>query len=1306
MRTSCRTVLACLLVLSATLPARGQAFTPGRNLVVNGGFEEDQDNRRGERMGCPVRQRVTYGQTDGMPDGWTYDAKQGVRVRDSHSGKTALRLGPGRNLALTPTLRPYAVQMKGQGELPPLTFSAWVKGGGTDTLTATLTLSVNENDAKTKKDVPVVIHTVKKEFAVPAQWTQVSFQVPSAEIGEALKKRIQPVGLVTAGLVLHATSDAAGIAIDDVSLLTLETPTPYTLVPNAGFEETTGDGAPAAWSQPKKSLRYFGENYYVWRDWYHFLGVPRGANGIDRFVVRSGKQSYRMNVPPGDDKHIESAAIPLHQKEPRRLVVQFDYNSYLLANLMVQVVNEQGKEVFGQNIRPGSSEGWQTFRAEFLPRKAALKAGAVASAGGDNYGPQGDPIPLEGCRVRIGAKGVNGSEMDDVNEWINVHHAGVLWIDNVALLEIDSTAEDITARGGKTYRLDTQDPEFTAEGIDLGERLSGDNVATVTLNNRTAKPVSGTLTLTLAGPFREDDPKKAGYAVSSAGQVKANPAPPLLPEQKVAVPYSVPANGRMTVELPYHLQTLNGDWRSEYRVTLAFDKDHSCTVPLGTWKVQALVEVEKCYPFVEDKTQTVFMNIGVARKTLAKVDRLRLEVRRARDDQVVLTKDHPDFQKAAATFNYLPLPDGFEGDNTNFFRTEFALDALPVHPQTHPVRDHYVRVVGLDQAGKVVFEGRSPRFGRMEAHTEKLEAIKDVKIHEDNYLLINGKPFFSRGHLWMQQNFGPAPFARQNTDWKRYGFNNRAGVQSPLPESSKEPRYSAGVDDLWTMHNTYVGSQMLAPQGPFTDKTRADIQKWLAKPNVIGLHFVPWEGHPAGKPEEAIKYAADIKAAIGTRPLWISAGWYGPAVSGDLDSWRAVKPQDWFMPENNAYFQPSQLDREILPMKAGKPCVLGTYPNVFNDTPYCVQRFEHWTEIIRHHTGYMQIGKPGDPSLMAGMNGEFRFIESFLFSKEPVPVVTAAPNVEHLVRGTAKATYLMATNAGPVIGGDWQWNSDRKDQGKASHTGDAFWSRFHDYMKDYHSHWYHDGRPFTPKRGDRIVQYVFLPESAKVDCLILMARANGMWRHHAVWGALDHPAFTDSGVRLWMAKDMHQMAWGSIGLGFCGPEGHDPKNPELLKHTFTADQFRRIGDLPKAGAWVRLEVPVEQLGLDGKVVDGFGFVSKGAPVWWKRTLLVRDGKETVLCDGSVGIPPEALRQVRFSVAGLKAGTKIKVCFEERDLIAGDGFFEDDLSGEPGYRNMWVGLYGDKLGETGYYGDGVFYNYNSGKVAARLYEIPR
>ena len=755
------------------------------------------------------------------------------------------------------------------------------------------------------------------------------------------------------------------------------------------------------------------------------------------------------------------------------------------------------------------------------------------------------------------------------------------------------------------------------------------------------------------------------------------------------------------------IRNLLRDWKSEYRVAVTLDNGRTLQIPLGTWSQQALVDVERCYAFPEIKTQRVFANLGVARRTMEKVQRLEMQVRKVRDDQPFMRQDVTDFKLRAMQFNQSPLPENFEGDSTNFLTLEFPLDKLPVHPQTKPTRDFYVALIGYDAQGQAVFQGKSPRFGRMETHTEKLEAIKSVTIDPGNYLRINNKPFFSRGHLWMQQNFGPGPLAHQNTEWKKYGFNCRAGIQFPLPESNPaDPQFGAGVNDLWSLHNMYVGSQMIAPKGPLTTAIRNDIQKWISKPNVIGIHFVPWEGGPAGTPAEASQYADDIKGAIGTRPLWVSAGWFAPAVNGLIEPWRSVMHHDWFMPENNAYFQPSQLDKEILPLKRGTPCVLGTYPNVFNDAPYNAQRFEHWTEIIRGHTGYMAIGKPGDQTLMAGMNGELRHIESFLFSHDPAPDVQASPAVPHLVRSNAKGTYLMATNAGPVIGGDWEWTSNFKDRGKASHTGTALWSRLHNYMQNCYSHWYKDATPVTLAKGDKIVQYVYVPADRKVENVMLMVRGNGAWRQHAVWGKFDHQKFTDSGVRLWLAKDMHQMAWGTIELGFCGPEGHSANNPKLLQYTFTADQFHSQGALPKVGSWTRLEVTAEELGLVGAAVDGFGFVSHGDKVWWERTLLVRGNEEQVLCDGSVGASPASLKKVRFNVAGLKAGTKIQVAFEEREITAGDGYFEDDLTGEEAYRNQWIGLYGDKLGETGYYGDGVFYNYNWGKVAARLYEIPR
>src|SRR5262245_47052672 len=112
-------LLAAWLGLPTTPLAAGEP-RERRNLVVNGGFEVDHDNLHGGRMGCPVRAGVTYGQSDGIPDGWSYPARQALRTRDSHAGAFALRTAPGKSVTLTPTVLPYAAQLKGQAALPPL----------------------------------------------------------------------------------------------------------------------------------------------------------------------------------------------------------------------------------------------------------------------------------------------------------------------------------------------------------------------------------------------------------------------------------------------------------------------------------------------------------------------------------------------------------------------------------------------------------------------------------------------------------------------------------------------------------------------------------------------------------------------------------------------------------------------------------------------------------------------------------------------------------------------------------------------------------------------------------------------------------------------------------------------------------------------------------------------------------------------------------------------------------------------------------------------------------------------------------
>jgi hypothetical protein len=1269
------------LALNMAVPVSAQEPALGFNLLSNGGFEGDWFNTRPEIMSCPVEPRASFGQADGIVDGWT-NIKDGQRVADAHGGFYAMQVPAGK--AISQDGIGYIVVLKGSLRAAPLRLSAWIKGGPA-TGVVTLSSPIAEVGEILKKS---------QEFPAAASWTRVTLEIPAAEIETALKAKEKALGSIVASVSF--TAGAAAATVDDVRLERPYAPSPYTLVPNAGFEKAGSDGMPAEWSPVRKSLRHVGATwYYIWRSWYHFLGVPRGGNGVDDLLAAAGTRSFRMNVPPGDDKYIESEAIALNQAAPTRMAIRFDYSTFMLADLVVRVIDDQGREIFFDHFGPGTTGGWQTYQRDFIPRPIQPKA----TAGGTGAAQQaGDPVAVKSCRVRIGVRGVNGSNQDDINQWINVNQAGTLWFDNVALMEVENTVDQVKARGAKVFDVEQEAPALLVESIDLGERLYGQNAATVTLVNLGKSAASGTIGMKVSGPYREDDPQKAGYAMGCAGQDKIIPQPTKAPDQEPSAKFSLKPTERITVSLPYTINELAEDWRSEYGVKVSLNGKQSSPMTFGTWSQQVLVEVEKCYAFPEETNELISLNFGVSRPTLLNTKTVRVEVRKAADDQVVLTQDIADFAKVAAGFNLSQLPAGWQGDASNFHQVTLDVSKLPVHPQTQPVRDHYVVVQGLDGAGKVVFKGTSPRFGRMEVHSEKLDPIQKVEMNKDNYLVINGKPFFNRGHLQMQQNFGPSDFSHKNMDFKKTGFNT-AGNGYQASEKSLPP------EAIWDKQNLYVISHTVPTKPPMNDAAKAEIQKWVSNPGIIGVNYIQWEGAPeGGTDEERVKYAKEIKALANGHPLWISAGWYSPTLSGPV--YPDYIEHDLFAPENNSYFQPSQVDRQVLAKKRlrKESAAIGTFPNVFNDLPWEVQRFEHWTEIIRGHTGYTIIGIPGDPTLFRGMNGEIRFMETFLFSKEQAPAVTVAPRVEHLVRSANGKTYILASNAGPIIGGDWRWSTEIKDQGAASHTGDALWNRFHPFMKDYHNHFYHGDQPVQVKKGDKIAQYVFVPKDAKIESLVLMVRGNGDWLYHALWGKWDQQAFTDSDVRLWLGKDIHQMFWGTVG--FCDPAGAVPQRANLLKYVFTEPQFHKLGDVPEPGKWARLEAPVETLGMDGQVVDGFNFMSKGGNAWWERTLLVQDGKEIPLCDGSVGIRPDKLKAVRFNVAGLKAGTKVKVMFDEREITAGDGFFEDDLTGKPGYQNLWVGIYGDKQTETAYYGDGVFYNYNWGRIAARLYEIPK
>jgi hypothetical protein len=134
-----------------------------------------------------------------------------------------------------------------------------------------------------------------------------------------------------------------------------------------------------------------------------------------------------------------------------------------------------------------------------------------------------------------------------------------------------------------------------------------------------------------------------------------------------------------------------------------------------------------------------------------------------------------------------------------------------------------------------------------------------------------------------------------------------------------------------------------------------------------------------------------------------------------------------------------------------------------------------------------------------------------------------------------------------------------------------------------------------------------------------------------------------------------------------------------------------MGELPAAGKWVKIEVPLEKVGAAGKLLDGVAFLHEGGRGWWARTCLVGpDGKETVVFGDHEDRPaPDLLEKTRLNVKGLKKGTKVRVLFEDREIKAEDGYFVDDFRG--------VDLYQRFGGKGTGYGDAP--------VAVHVYEVP-
>lgn len=110
-----------------------------------------------------------------------------------------------------------------------------------------------------------------------------------------------------------------------------------------------------------------------------------------------------------------------------------------------------------------------------------------------------------------------------------------------------------------------------------------------------------------------------------------------------------------------------------------------------------------------------------------------------------------------------------------------------------------------------------------------------------------------------------------------------------------------------------------------------------------------------------------------------------------------------------------------------------------------------------------------------------------------------------------------------------------------------------------HEHWFDNATAtLDVGTGDTLYASVFL-DLANPPTEIMLCWNNGNWEHRAYWGA------------------------NSIAYGIDGTDGR-----------------RYMGPLPAAGQWVRFEVPVSQVGLEGSTLKGMNFSSYGGRVTWDK----------------------------------------------------------------------------------------------------------
>ena len=1220
------------------------------NFAKNPGFEEDFVHLNGEGHVLSFKGDWFYNQQDMVPDYWDLKGEWVRGVRTARAGSHFLKLGAGATASQS---YPGAVAQSGGGPwggvvntamapAQPAAFAlpwratVWVRNGG----------ALRLGSAETKAEPST-------------EWQQISVELPADK--------------ATPTAALAVTLSGPG-EFDDLVVQEQLSGAPN-LIPNAGFEEADTQGHPRGWSSQRK-YRTMGPTYYVWTDWNHYFRENRGPVEVDALVRYAGRQSLRFDVFPGDEKYIESDPVVLNQAAPGIIEVAAYVRADRIKLIDIVCVNEEGVDLPGwrpsqPEYHNGGTAAWGngTFEWRYVRKFFAAPFDR----------------PVKSLRVRLCARGFNAHTLDDAGTRSYACQVGTVWWDNLYVAERGTDASALAAR-----RVTTAPPAADAPGelqpprLNLGERLYGANRLTYEFVNAGGDASFGlTLTTTLPG---------VEPAVTRSREITVN------------------GGERGTLEVPYDIRRLVGDLAEQGRLHVALTRGDqvqtAATYAFNTWPVLIDFDVARHYNLPAENPVTVSMNLGVGAETLARTERIELSLVRASDPARTLKALAPITDLAAAFADTLArLPSDAKGsyefnlptpawwvDRRNLLLLKLDLTALKVWPHDEPTRDTVLLARGIDASGNVLFSDRSDPFCRV-APPPPQPPIESVEVRrEDGAVLINGTPRFLTGatHQHIRLAHSPPIIAQ-------LGLMGHRLTQGMKDED---------MEQMWKDHRLYALQAKpdpafggTAPVVEMNDDLRANLKAWVARggmQNIVSLNTGGWEAQIPDTPEARGKHEAvnDWLYATAKRPLaWSPSGAYNAwnipvfpyydIVHAETEMWG---PMDY-----NVIFTPYMEGRE-------RSTTWVYLPQLYDNHPFERLRFETYENILRGAAGYSFIQGIGDPTFNRGLAGELRYLESRLYSLEKPPAVTFNPGISHKVSRHKGRTTILASNAGPITIGKWAWNTEQKHSGRASHEGDtanAMWFR----PNGIRIHGFRGlSMPRRIRRGDKIVQYVWLDPNDTPDWVMLAVRGNGKFAHNAVLGGFDFGRFkADYGNivmyselnhsvwhEIWMVMDdaTHDQAVKRMGTEWADKQKRtaDAQRAVVDRSAYQAGHFHRLGDRPEPGNWFRIELDAETAGLVGKLVDGLAYLTQNGRALWDYSVVEHDGEVVrVLCEDSVGIDRSLLADVRIQVPGMEAGTEIKVLFEDRTITAQDGFFSDSFDGMDTYQYEAGGVTGDMFG---------------------------